>query len=103
MNKYLEKLELYADCYLYISRQQLLKELGEPDVGSHHKIWFYDRYRFFGFFKDEIAFIINEEKVINIVITEYILWKEVRYLFYYEIKIPEYKKPKNNIFIYEKL
>lgn len=90
MDRKIQKLKNLVDRYFHTSKEDLLKTFGKASSRSDYSIWFYNRYRFF-VFKDEIAFIFEEGRVVDIIISEYIFWIEVRNIFYYENGNPEYK------------
>ncbi|TDX82563.1 hypothetical protein [Epilithonimonas xixisoli] len=90
MDKQIQKLALLVKMYLNESKEQLLEDLGSPNKYSNKHIWFYTNYRFL-IFQDEIAFIFERDRVVDIVITEYVLWRKVSNIFFYEGQIPEYK------------
>jgi hypothetical protein len=90
MDRQIQKIESLVIKYLHKSQKDLEKTLGKASKNSDTEIWFYYKHRW-GIFKDEIIFIFEEKKVIDIVITEYCFGIEYRNLFYYEGETPEYK------------
>ena len=90
MDKQIRKLRKLVTLYLHKSRGDLEKIYGTPDIKFDDEMWFYNRYRW-GIFKDEIAFVFEDNYVVDISITEYIFGKEYRNIFYYEGQNPEYK------------
>ncbi len=90
MDKQIRKLRKLVTLYLHKSRGDLEKIYGKPDAKFDDEMWFYNRYRW-GIFKDEIAFVFEDNYVVDISITEYIFRKEYRNIFYYEGQNPEYK------------
>jgi len=90
MDKQIQKLKKLVDCFLYRSRENILKEWGKPLKHSDNEIWFYSQYRWL-IFRDEITFIFQEDVVEDIMIAQYIFGKEYKNIFYYEGKDPEYK------------
>ncbi len=90
MDRKIQKIDRLVKKHLHQSKQQIREEWGNPEKDSDQDIWFYNKYRF-GIFKDEIAFFFKENEVVDITITEYILWKGMRNIFYFEGEVPEYK------------
>lgn len=90
MDIQIQELQRLVKVFLYSSREEIYKKWGTPQKKSDQEIWFYSRYRWL-VFKDEMAFIFKEDKVIDICLTEYFLRKEIRGIFYYEGESPEYR------------
>lgn len=90
MDKKTQKLKALVDRYLHRSKDELLKTLGKPNLKYNESSWVYNRYHFL-FFKDVILFIFEEGEVVDIMLSEYIFWIEVRNVFYYENEDPEYR------------
>lgn len=90
MDKQIRKLRKLVTLYLHKSRGDLEKIYGTPDIKFDDEMWFYNRYRW-GIFKDEIAFVFEDNNIVDISITEYIFGEEYRNIFYYEGQNPEYK------------
>lgn len=90
MDKQIQKLRKLVHQHLNQTKTDLENKFGKPDKNSDKEIWFYRKYRW-GIFMDEIAFIFEENRVIDITLTEYILWIEYRNTFYYEGETLEYK------------
>ncbi|MXS72087.1 hypothetical protein GSF70_12755 [Flavobacteriaceae bacterium W22] len=86
----MQKLKILVEKHLHQSKEKIRKEWKKPLKNSDAEIWFYHKYRW-GIFKDEIAFIFEEDKVIDIALTEYIFWIEYKNFFYYKGENPEYK------------
>ena len=42
-------------------------------------------------FNEEIIFIFDEDEVVDIVVSEYFLWIEIKNVYYFEGGSPEYK------------
>lgn len=96
MDKQVQKLKKLIDNFLYSSKENILKEWGDPLKHSDNEIWFYNKYRW-GIFKDEIGFIFEEDFVADITITQFIFWNEYQNIFYYEGQIPEYRIMKSQL------
>ena len=90
MDKQIRKLKTLVDKHLNQKKEQIAKEWKKPLKESDNEIWFFRKYRWF-LFCDEVAFIFEEDRVIDIAVTEYILGIELRNIFYYENQSPEYK------------
>jgi len=92
MDKQIQNLKGLVDNYLHKSKEDILKEWGNPLRKSYDEIWFYNRYNY-GIFKDEIAFLFEfkENHVTDIMITQYIFWKAYKNIFYLDGQNPEYK------------
>ncbi len=90
MDKQVRKLKILVDKHLNQPKEQISKEWKKPLKESNNEILFFRKYKWFLFW-DEIAFIFDEDKVIDIAVTEYILGIEFCNIFYYENQSPEYK------------
>jgi len=90
MDKQIRKLKSLVDQYLHQDKDYVRKILGKPSKKSDDWIWSYNLYHW-GVFRDEIAFIFEEEEVVDIVITRYFLWVEYLYIYYQEYAKPEYR------------
>lgn len=90
MDKQVRKLKTLVDKHPNQTKEQIAKKWKNPLKESDNEIWFFRKYRWFLFW-DEVAFIFDEDKVIDITITEYVLGIELRNIFYYENQSPEYK------------
>lgn len=90
MDKQVRKLKKLVGKYLNQTKEQITKEWKNPLKESDKEILFFRKYRWFLFW-DEVAFIFDEDKVIDIAVTEYILGIEFCNIFYYENQSPEYK------------
>lgn len=90
MKHKIQKLKKMVQKYLYKTKSEILLNMGQPSKESDHETWFYNRYHWL-IFKDEITFFFEYEKVSEIIITESILKKEIRIMYYYKGKKPEYK------------
>lgn len=90
MDPKIQKLKVLVEKYLNKSKFEIYIIFGTPSEKSDQEIWFYKKYRFL-VFKDEIAFVFRQNRICDIVITEYFLWEELRNIFYYEGQNPEYK------------
>jgi len=94
MDKQIRKLKKLVGLHLRQNKEDITKIWGKPSAYSDNEVWFYSDYRW-GIFRDEIAFIFEEDIVVDITITQYFLWIEYLYIFYYEHETPEYKIIKN--------
>lgn len=90
MDEQIQKLKCLVGNFLHTSREDILKTWGNPLQHSDNDVWFYNKYRL-GVFKDEITFIFEEDIVTDIMIAQYIFWKEYQNIFYYEGEDNEYK------------
>ena len=90
MDTQVRKLKKLVDQHLHKSQNQILLIFGRSKKNSDSEIWFFRQFRF-SFFNDEIAFIFEEDKVVDICLTQYFLWQEVRNIYYMEGQDPEYK------------
>ncbi|WEK71170.1 MAG: hypothetical protein P0Y62_06330 [Candidatus Chryseobacterium colombiense] len=90
MDKQIRKLKKIVRLHISQKKEDIRKIWGEPAKGSDEEFWFYSRYCW-GIFRDEIAFIFESDKVVDITITECFLWMEYGNIFYYEYGTPEYK------------
>lgn len=90
MDKQIRKLKKLVDRHLNQTKSQIVKEWKKPLKESDNEIWFFRKYRWF-LFQDEVAFIFAEDKVIDIIITEYLLGIELRNIYFFQYQFPEYK------------
>lgn len=91
MDKQIHKLEKLVRKNLYKSKSHIRMNFGIASKSSDNEMWCYNHYRW-GIWREQIIFIFDEnDVVIDIMIAEYILWKEIRNIFYYEGQTPEYK------------
>lgn len=90
MDKQIRKLRSLVKLHIGQTKTELENQYGKLGENSDNEVWFYCKYRW-GIFKDEIAFFFEDNYVVDISITEYILGKEYRNIFYYEGQNPEYK------------
>ncbi len=90
MDPQVRKLKKLIEAHLHQSKNQILMIFGRPKKNSDSEIWFFRKFRF-SFFNDEIAFIFEEDKVVDICLTQYFLWQEVKNIYYLEGQDPEYK------------
>ena len=86
----LQRLDYLVKNYLNKNEEDVIREFGKPDKISDREVLFYSKNSYV-IFKEEIVFFIENKKVIDIAITEYILGKAVRNIFYLKDEIPEYK------------
>ena len=94
MDKQIRKLKKLVGLYLLQHKGDIRRIWGEPAKYSDNEVWFYSRYRW-GIFRDEIAFIFEDDIVVDVSIVQYLLWIEYQHIFYYENGTPEYKIIKN--------
>ena len=90
MDKQIRKLKKLVDKHLHQAKKQIAKEWKKPLKESVNEIWFFRKYRWFVVW-DEVTFIFDEDKVIDIAVTEYLLGIELRNIYYFQYQIPEYK------------
>ncbi|HCM35933.1 hypothetical protein [Chryseobacterium sp.] len=90
MDRQIQKLQKLVKLHINQSKADLVNTYGRPCKYSDNEIWFYHEYRW-GIFRDEITFIFQKNVVVDIMISQYIFWKEYKNIFYYEGKNPEYK------------
>ena len=90
MDKQIQKLKKLVIKHLNQTKEQIYREWGKPLKDSDNEIWFFRKYHWL-FFWDEVAFIFEEDKVIDITVTEYLLGIELRNIFFFEFQTPEYK------------
>ena len=57
---------------------------------QNNEIWFFRKYRWFLFW-DEVAFIFENDIIIDITITEYLLGIELRNIYFFQFQTPEYR------------
>ena len=81
MDQQIQKLQSYLKEYLGKTEGDILRKLGEPLRFSGSNILFYYVSRKI-IWKDEIAFIIENGKVTDITISEYVLGFAMRNIFY---------------------
>lgn len=85
MDKKIQKLELLFLKYIYKTPEQIRQKLGKPLKSSNEEMLFYFRYRYL-IFRDEISFIIHDDKVVDILLTESILGIRFWEIFYNELE-----------------
>lgn len=90
MDKQIRKLKKIVDKHLNQTRKQIAKEWKNPLKDSNNEIWFFRKYQWLIFW-DEVAFIFEEDKVIDITVTEYFLGVELRNIYFFQYQTPEYK------------
>lgn len=89
-HKSIQKLKSLVDKYLNLSTQDILLEWSNPRKCSSENIWIYKRWSNLIFY-DEISFILENNIVVDIALTEYTLWIAKKNIFYFEGQMPEYK------------
>lgn len=90
MDQQIQKLNCYLDQYIGKTIHQIIEELGEPKGQYCDEIIVYSKICNF-FFKDEITFIMKDERVYDLVITEYLFWIPLHNIFHFENRTPEFK------------
>lgn len=90
MDKQIQKLKKLVDTYLHHPKDDIMASFGKPKKNSDDEVWFYSFYHL-GVFRDEIAFIFQENQVADIMISEFFLWKLISNAYYYEGKKFDYK------------
>ena len=90
MDKQVRKLKKLVGKYLNQTKEQITKEWKKPLKESNNEILFFRKYKWVLFW-DEVAFIFDEDKVIDIAVTEYILGIEFCNIFFFFYQSPEYK------------
>ena len=90
MDKQIQKLKNLVENHLYQSKDELKSIFGNPSKRSDDEIWFISKRKWL-IFRKEIIFIFDNNKVVDIALSEYILWAEYRRIFYYQNSVPEYK------------
>lgn len=90
MDQQVRKLKRLINSYLYKSKNEILIAFGRPSRKSDSEVWFFRKFDL-SLFNDEIVFIFEDEKVVDISISKYFLWKELKNVYYFEGKNPEFK------------
>ena len=94
MDKQIWKLKKLVDKHLNQAKEELSKEWKNPLKDSDDEIWFFRKYKNLLFW-NEVAFIFIEDKVVDIIITEYILGIEICNIYFFEHQSLEYKVVKS--------
>ncbi|MCY0976881.1 hypothetical protein PGH12_06910 [Chryseobacterium wangxinyae] len=89
--KQVERLRKLINENLYESKSDIQKRFGSPTKKSEHSIWFYRNFKLSPI-NYETIFIFEEDIVVDICIYEYFLAIEVKNIFYFEGKNPEFKE-----------
>jgi len=89
MDSKIQKIKFLVDHYLYSNINDVIQSWGEP-VDSDDRIVFYE-YKKYLVLKDEICFILKDQKIVDIVITNYILGIAIRNTFYNEYEEPRFR------------
>lgn len=76
--------------HLHHSKDEISSFFGQPSRKSDDYIWFFRMYKL-NIFHEEIIFIFEEDKVIDIALVIYFLWFKVKSIYYFEHQSPEYK------------
>ncbi|MFZ4929409.1 hypothetical protein [Chryseobacterium sp. Mn2064] len=90
MNKHTQKLRSLIEKHLHQPKNQILRIFGRPSEKSDSEVWFYRKFRFSPF-NEEITFVFENERVVDISLNQYFLWMEVLSVYYFEGQSPEYK------------
>ncbi|MCX8524618.1 hypothetical protein OF897_11905 [Chryseobacterium formosus] len=90
MDKNIVKLKKLVEKHLHQSKDEISSFFGQPLRKSDDFIWFFRVYKF-NIFHEEIIFIFEEDKVVDIVLVIYFLWFKVKSIYYFENQNPEYK------------
>lgn len=85
MDTQIHKIDDLVKKYQFKSKLFIIKYWGNPTKYSEREAWFYKRYRW-GIFKDEISFIFDENRVVEIGVIKYFLWMNISNIFYSEVK-----------------
>ena len=94
MDKQIFKLKKLVEKYLHQTKDKISKDWKKPLKDSDDEIWFFRKYRWL-IFQDKIAFIFEEDKVVDITITQYFLGIELRNIYFFEYQTPRYKVVNN--------
>ena len=87
----IQKIKNYLSLYLRKNSEFILQKLGLPHTYyEDNNIWYYYKKRNF-IFEDEIAFLMKDNIVDDILITEYIFGIPLRNIFYNKNQTPEFK------------
>ena len=73
------------------TKHEIKKIFGNPSKKSDNEFWSYRKFHF-SLFNNEIIFIFEDDRVIDISTNKYFLWIEVKSIFYMEFQNPEYKE-----------
>ncbi|KQS89989.1 MULTISPECIES: hypothetical protein [Chryseobacterium] len=90
MDQQVRKLKKLIANYLHKSKNEILISFGRPARKSDSEVWFFRKFKP-SFYNDEIVFIFEDDKVVDISISKYFLWKELINVYYFEGKNPEFK------------
>lgn len=90
MDRKIQKIDALVKNYLSKSKFYIRRYWDDPLLHSDDEIWYYRKYRF-GIFKDEIAFVFKNNKVSDIIISEYMFGIAVYNIFYQAGQINKYK------------
>lgn len=93
MDKQISKLRKLIQKYLYLKKENLEKDFGKPSKKSEEGICFFNTYRWL-ILRDEMVFIFEDDIIIDIILTEYILGIEYSNTFYFEDNTPTFKVQK---------
>lgn len=91
MNKQRQRLKKLIEENLDKPKSDIEKKFGNPSRKSDGEIWFYRKFKFSPI-NYETIFIFHEDIVVDICIYEYFLWIEIKNIFYFEGKNPEFRE-----------
>lgn len=91
MDRKIQKIKVLVEEYLNKSSKEIIQQLGRPSgVHLSDELMFYEKDRCW-LCKDEICFIMKDDFVVDIVVTEYLFGIAFRNIFYFENEYPTYK------------
>lgn len=90
MDQKIREIDSLVRAYLHKSKKEVKIMYGIPTDKSEEDIWYYLRYKHL-IFKKEVVFIFEKERVIDIIIFEYVFWILVRDIFFNENHSPRYE------------
>lgn len=90
MNSKIKKLENLVRTHLSKSRLDIKMLWGKPLQDSDNNTWYFKKVRY-GIFKDEIAFIFLNDRVVDIMISEYVFGVHICNIFYNEGHTVKYR------------
>jgi len=91
MNKDVQKIKKLINENLSKSKNEIRIIFGTPSKKSDNEVWFYRKLNLSPF-NYEMIFIFEDDVVIDISISKYFLWVEIKSIFYMEGQNPEYKE-----------
>jgi len=94
MDQQIQKLQRIISEDFNKSKEHILNKYGNPDKKSDSHVWFFRKF-YFSPYNDEIAIIFDENIVVDICLTHYFLWWEIKNIYYFEGGTPDYKVVNN--------